>query len=118
MNHEYLISRNQSELAQVISVFHELNETYRNQFAIYLDSQGWELLDMRTGMSVIKLPFNQFRKLIESMRILNHDIIAVGCAVFKPRLSSSDVWSIKRLYKTYGHDDYFFSDSRIKNYIL
>ena len=122
MSHEQLISRNHHELAEVIRVFHELNESYQDQFCIYMDSQAWELFDTRVCRTIIKHSFKHFKQFKQDMMKLHHDIINVGCVAFsigryrKPK--PSEVWSIKALLNIYGFEDkYFFNNKHLKEYI-
>lgn len=123
MSHDQLISRNAHELANVIRVFHELNECYRNQFCIYMDSQVWELFDTRCARTIIRHQFKHFNQFTQDMIKLKHDIINVGCVNAsigrnrKPK--STEVWSIKSIINLYGFEDkYFFDNPNLKNYII
>lgn len=122
MSHEQLISRSHNELAEVVRMFHELNDCYRNQFTIYMDSDSWELFDMRTASVIIRHEFKHMITFAKDMRQLARDIVNVVCVNMslgrgrKPTLS--EVWSIKRIARIYGADDtYFFDNPNIKHYI-
>lgn len=121
--HEQLISRNHQNLAEVIQVFLELNDSYQGQFCIYMDSQVWELFDTRVAKTIFKHQFKHFNQFRQDMLRLKHDIINVGCVNWsigrgrKPK--PSQVWSIKSLINIYGFEDkYFFSNPFLKEYII
>ena len=123
MNHEQLISRNHHELAEVIRVFLELNESYQDQFCIYMDSQNWELFDTRVCRTIIKHEFKHFNQFKHDMMKLRRDIINVGCVNYsigrQRRPKPVEVWSIKALINLYGFEDkYFFSNIHLKNYLI
>lgn len=122
MSNEQLINRNHVEFSDMVYVFLELNSVYDNQFTLYLDTNGWELFDIRTGKSIIHHQFKHFRQFTFDMKKLMRDIINVGSANIrvnrdrKPK--PSEVWSIKSLLKIYPlSDNYLFNDN-LKNYFL
>lgn len=118
MSHEQLLSRNQIEFSDMVYTFHELNSVYDNQFTLYLDSNGWELFDLRIGKSILKAEFKHFRQFTSDMKKLTNDICNVVLAKQrlnrhqKPKLN--EVWSIKAILKHYApFDKYFFNDKLI-----
>lgn len=123
MSHEQLISRNHHDLAEVIRVFHELNDAYKDQFVIYMDSRSWELFDTRICRTIIRHEFKHFNQFKSDMIKLKHDIIKCRCVSWsighnrKPK--STEVWSIKAILNIYGFEDkYFFDNQFLKDYII
>lgn len=121
MNHSQLLARNHVEFSEMISVFHDLNAVYDNQFSLYLDSNGWELFDIRTAKCIIHRSFNQFRQFTTEMVKLRQDIINVGLANIRvnrqQKPNKNESWSIKSLLKIYSVQDYYFFNKNLQNYI-
>lgn len=121
MNHTQLLSRNHVEFAEMISVFHDLNSVYDNQFTLYLDMDGWELFDVRTARTIFRRPFNQFRHFTSDMIKLRQDMINVGTANIRvnrqQRPNKNESWSIKSLLKFYSLQDYYLFNKNLQNYI-
>lgn len=115
------ISRNTQELAEVIIRFKNLDAVYRGNLSLYLDSDFWEVFDVRRGMVLFRHSFKHVRQLCEDMRILTHDFANLGLVIHsisrgrKPNVSESV--SIKHLYCIYGMDEYIFTNKYIKSYI-
>lgn len=122
MKHAQLISRNQSELAEVFSTFQELNAHYDNQLVLSLDSLGFEIFCLRTGRPIIRHEFKHFRQLVTDMRILSNTITLVFSARIRInqgiRPKQYESFAIKRILKLYTlYDDYFFNEP-MRNYII
>lgn len=120
-NNAQFISRNIQELAEVIIRFRNLDSMYRGNLSLYLDSDTWEVFDIRRGIIIIRHDFKHVRQLCRDMRILSNDFANLGMVIHtisrgcKPSLSESV--SLKHLYKIYGMDEYLFTNKFIKNYI-
>ena len=121
MNHTQLLSRNHVEFAEMISVFHDLNAVYDNQFTLYLDMDGWELFDVRTARMIFRRPFSQFRHFTSDMIKMRQDLINVGTANIRvnrqQRPNKNESWSIKSLLKFYSLQDYYLFNKNLQNYI-
>lgn len=118
MNHEQLLSRNHVEFSDMVYTFHEINSVYENQFTLYLDSNGWELFDIRVGKCILKNDFKHFRQFIQDMKKLQNDICNVMLSGQKlnrhQRPSKSEVWSIKALLQHYSlYDKYLFNEKLV-----
>lgn len=114
------ISRNLVELAEVIARFKELNSNYCDNLCLYLDSKIWEVFDQRRAITIIRHEFKHTRQLLEDMRMFNRDFINVVAANYGYRgrnLKTSEVASIKHLYKIYGMDYYLFYNDNLRNYL-
>lgn len=113
------LSRNQQEIAEVISLFKELTSCYDNQLVLYLDQFDWEIFDTRCAIPVIRHRFKHLKNLREDLIKLRNDYINVGCAAFRDygRFSFSEVISIKRIYMLYGYDTYFFKTKALQDYV-
>lgn len=121
MSHEQLLSRNQVEFTEIVSVFQELDAMYQNNYSLYLDSKGWELFDMRVGRTILFFPFGQFKRFTDEMRKLKHNIINVGMANIRvnqmKQPTKAEIWSVKNLLKFYPMDDVFFFNINLQNYL-
>lgn len=121
MNHENLLLRNQVEMSELVSVFHELNSVYDNQYTLYLDMQGWELLDLRTAKVIFRMEFRHFRTFTQSMKKLMNDLCNVGVAnqlVNRGRKPKQNmIWSIKAIMLHYSIEDNYLFNTNLKNYI-
>lgn len=120
-NHEQLLTRNVIEFSDMVYVFHELNSVYENQFSMYLDSDGWELFDMRTAQTIIRHDFKHFRQFTSDMRKLKNDIINVGMASIRVNAfklpKKHEVWSIKSLLKKYPITDKYIFSINLQKYL-
>ena len=101
MNEQFL-SRNQNEIAMVISTFREL-QSVREHYVLYLDTNGWEVFDPITSKAVIRHSFKHLRNLIEDMKELRRAIVNVSCIQFNKSGKPDQVQSlaIKRLKRYY-----------------
>lgn len=121
MNHENLLLRNQVEMSELVSAFHELNSVYDNQYTLYLDMQGWELLDLRIAKVIFRMEFRHFRTFTQSMKKLMNDLCNVGVAnqlVNRSRKPKQNmIWSIKAVMLHYSLDDNYLFNTNLKKYI-
>lgn len=115
------ISRNLVEIAEVIIRFKELNHTYSDNLSLYLDSIGWEIFDTRRGITIFRHEFKHINRLLTQMQTFNFDL--ANLYNLRSRLSigknptTSEVASLKRIYRLYGFDRYFFNTQQIINYL-
>lgn len=116
MENYQFITRNTSELADIIVVFRELNTVCDKQLILSLDKDSWEVFDLRRCEPLCRYGFKQIRPFREWMVRLKQDIINVSMASYRKSPTGSQVSSIKRLYKLYGLADYLFNEN-IKSYI-
>lgn len=120
MPYHQFISRNHKELSEVIQKFMELSDVYDNNVSLYLDRDTWEIFDTRAGIPVISHPFKSLNRMRSDIIQLRSDIILIYwanqriLANNKPKIP--EIWSAKRLYKIYGYDPHFFTESLI-NYL-
>lgn len=97
------LSMNKDELYWSITAFNELNDVADMQMSLYLDMNGWELLDLRFGKVVMSFPYKHLKDLRECMTILKHTFIHVGSARHGLRSSLSHLTTnYKRLQKWYS----------------
>lgn len=122
MNHEQLLSRNAFYFAEMISVFQELNRLYLEQFTLYLDSDGWELFDIRVGRSIIRHEFRHYRQFIIDMRSLHRTMSCVAFASL--RLQSGKLpkphesRAISKLSRIYSLDDEHLFSTHVQSYYI
>lgn len=120
-HHQQLCNRNVIEFSDMCHQFHELNSVYDNQFTMYLDSNGWELFDLRIGRTILKNDFKHFRQFTSDMRRLMNNIVNVGMANIlvnrNIRPKQEHVWSIKALIKLYGLTDTYLFNTNLQNYV-
>lgn len=113
MRHEQLITRNISELADLVVSFHELSETY-SWLHLIQDHTGFMLLDLRIGKVLFYYPFKHFKDMAAEMRSLQRDIVKCSVANSRyninQRLKTPEYWSVKRIANLFGHEDRFFFD--------
>ena len=103
MNEQFL-SRNQSELVNVITSFRELLEVFPHEIVLYLDKDNWEIFSPTFGITILQSKFKHLNTFIQDMNQLRRDIISVGCIKYhqhKP-LSQSETWSMKRMNKIFN----------------
>lgn len=103
MNHQF-ISRNQSELLNVIIRFRELTHIYQDFLTLYLEKDFWEIFDMRVGRTIFRHRFKHVSALLENIRRLEHAILEVGCIKYridgKPsKVQSNCIKFLQTLYK-------------------
>lgn len=121
MMHEQLISRNRMELSEVVASFMDLNNTYHNDYSLYLDQNGWEVFDLRCGRSIIRHEFKHFNHLISDMKRMSRALLDAFsaysrlCRSQKPK--PGEIWSIKFLLNYYDLDDEDLFHPLLKSYI-
>lgn len=121
MNHEQFITRSNFEFSNLINMFFELNSVYDNQFTLYLDTQGWELFDLRRARSIYRYDFKHIRQFTDDMRILSRDFLNLSSGTIHinrgKRPKSHETWSIKKLMRLYGTDDKYLFNQNVINYV-
>lgn len=120
--YKQFISRNSIDIAECIQLFHELNHAYHNQFILSLDSQKWEIYDLRTSQPIASFDFKHLKDFRHFMQVLLHDMtkshVENACYRGNKKLNRSTLYSIKRILNLYGFDEYFFTNRNLINYIV
>lgn len=107
MNEQFLY-HNQTEISKLITVFRDL-QTVHN-FGLFLDKDGWELIDLYFGQTILRRKFTQVKPMIEEIQHIKHSIVECGCIRYRRNkpVSSSQSWALKHLQKIYPeHYNYF-----------
>lgn len=100
--HEQFLSRNHYELSLVIQAFHELMDIFPNRFALYLDSNGWEVFDMDFAKVVIRHKFKHLSAMRSDILELCRDFANIGaCVSLRSAPKQKTCWSEKRLLRIY-----------------
>ena len=120
--YKQFITRNTLEISEVLSTFHELNHYYNNHLIISMDSEVWELFDLRTSNAVCSYPIKQVCQFTQFMKNLLHDMVNTRTADYffdgRKKLKRSEYFSIKRILNLYGFDEYFIKNRKLINYII
>ena len=120
--YQQFISRNSEELGKVLAMFHKLNHFYNNQFILSLDSDQWEIFDLRISRSIGNFKFKCLKDLFMFMYTLHHDMANSHIENMSYRgqykLKRTSISSIKRILNLYGFDEYFFTNRKLLNYII
>lgn len=101
MNEQFL-SRNQSEIVNVITSFRELLDIFPHEICLYLDKNNWEIFSPTFGITLVSSKFKHLKTFIQDINQLRRDIINVGCIKYKKNVSQSDSWSLKRMQKIFN----------------
>lgn len=109
------------ELAEVIIRFKELDSVYNGNLSLYLDSDLWEVVDLRRGITIIRHDFKHVRALIDDLRLFTRDFTNLYWANTRAsrgqNLNLKEAVSVKHLYFVYGMDSYLFTNNSLKSYI-
>lgn len=98
-----------SELAELISMFHELNEVHQKTLCLYLDSDIWEIFDQRFCTTIIRHKYKHVKAMIEDMRTLHRAVIEAGTLKYRlDRPTRLQTWSVNHLKKLYPEHYKFF----------
>lgn len=116
------ISRYAHDIGAVLAMFHELNYYYNNQFIISLDSDSWELSDLRVNRVIFTYPFKKCIDFRVAMSTLMHDMAKthVCNSLFNgtKKLKRTDYCAVRRILNLYGFDEYFVTNRNLINYII
>lgn len=80
-NNQFL-SRNQTEIIRVFLAYRELLEVHPS-YVMYMDKTSWELFDPDFGVTIFRHEFKHLKSMLEELRQLRYDIIAVGCIKYR-----------------------------------
>lgn len=101
MNEQFL-SRNQFEIADLITKFKELVTIYPH-VVLYLDKDSWEVFDTQFCKPLFRRSFKQVNTLRDELSKLRLNIINVGCIKYrrdgKPDKLQS--WALRNLSLLY-----------------
>lgn len=102
-----------SELAELISMFHQLNEVYQKTLCLYLDSDTWEIFDQRFCVSVISHKYKHVKAMLEDMRHLQRAVVEAGTLKYRIRPTRTQLWAVNYLKKLYPEHYNFFIYGKI-----
>lgn len=109
--YEQFISSNRNELAEVISIFNELNAVRQKNLCLYLDSQGWEVYDQEFCLPILRSEFKHIKTLTDEMRHIRQSIIEASMIKYLPtpeKPNRVQSWAVRHLQKIYKeHVNYF-----------
>lgn len=107
---EQFISRNQTKLAEVITVFKELTDSNNQRFCLYVDSTSWELFDQFVGRTIFRHEFKHIYTLIDNMRLLNQMIMNTAFIPWRKdgHLKHKEASAVKYLNKLYSESEVNF----------
>lgn len=113
---EQFITRNHNLLADVILSYRQLEEIYEGNVCLYLDSNSWEVFDMRCAKVLIRHEFKHLTSLIEDLKKLRLDMINLGyySTYTKSVKQQNARWAWKRLSKLYNEEELkYFTHGKI-----
>lgn len=112
------ISRNITELADVIIKFRELNDCYDDNLILSLEQNYWEVFDLRLCKPIYRCEFKHIKPLTEFLFQLRIDLGRIYILRETKKLPNvAEASSIKRLYRLFGYDEYIFKSNLLNHYV-
>ena len=106
---QQFISRNQSDFADLLVSFRELNKCYSNQFILSLYGNEWVVFDTRVSRDIVSFDFKNINNFKLWCKSLMYDICNVSTMHLGNRHPrQSDTWSLKHLSNIYSPDELYY----------
>lgn len=116
MRHYYLGNDAFNPLDNFLSLVGEFCDMHSGRFIIHMDDTAVCLHDMEINKFIISYPLNKMHKFIETLKVINADVITVGAYNYgrNQQPTKQETYAIKRLHRFFGAGAYSFYESKLK----
>lgn len=104
--YQQFLSRNSHELVEMVQSFNELNQIHGNSFGLYLDMNGWEVIDLNFSKTIIRHEYKHLRGLTIDLKCLRDSYSVVGCFLWSKKPKKNLTHAVKHLLKYYTNEEF------------
>lgn len=107
---DQFISRYGCDIANIFSVFNDLQACHNGNFVIYYDGRTWEVFDCLLGVTPIRHDARHVLDFVRAIKLLHEDILNVMSIgkLNRPRDKQSQTCSLKHLKNQYPENWSYF----------